>query len=217
MKELITIKKDKAVTSSLKVAEMFHKRHDNVIRDIRELDCSEEFRLLNFEESKYKNEQKHFQPMYYMTKDGFTFLVMGYRGKKAAGFKEDYIKAFNLMEKTLKEKQTASWLKTRQEGMITRKAETDIIKRLVEYAEEQGSTHADKLYVTYTKLANRIIGVDHRENATTMQLNNLTLAEHIILNVIQNGIAASKHYKQIYKDSKERLELFSDIAMLESS
>ena len=33
-----------------------------------------------------------------MTRDGFTFLVMGYRGKKAARFKEAYIRRFNEME-----------------------------------------------------------------------------------------------------------------------
>ena len=38
---------------SLVVAQIFEKRHDNVVRDIRNLDCSEEFRLLNFEESSY--------------------------------------------------------------------------------------------------------------------------------------------------------------------
>ena len=215
MNELITIKKDKAVTSSLKVAEMFHKRHDNVLRDIRNLDCSEEFRLLNFGESRYMNEQKHYQPMYYMTKDGFTFLVMGYTGKKAAEFKEDYIKAFNLMENTLKEKSTAAWIETRQQGKLTRKAETDVLKQLVEYAKKQGSGHADMLYMTYSKLANKYAGVDKRDNATVMQLNNLSLMEHIILNVIQNGITAGMYYKEIYKASKARLETMKDIAFLE--
>nr|WP_277668545.1 Rha family transcriptional regulator [Caproiciproducens galactitolivorans] len=33
-----------------------------------------------------------------MTRDGFMFLVMGYRGKKAAAIKEAYIKQFNEME-----------------------------------------------------------------------------------------------------------------------
>lgn len=45
------------VVSSLDVAETFGKRHDNVLKDIRELDCSDEFRLLNFEESTYLNSQ----------------------------------------------------------------------------------------------------------------------------------------------------------------
>ena len=43
--------------NSLQVAEAFGKRHDNVLRDIRNLDCSDNFRRVNFEESSYKNEQ----------------------------------------------------------------------------------------------------------------------------------------------------------------
>ena len=82
---------------SLVVAQIFEKRHDNVVRDIRNLDCSEEFRLLNFEESSYINRQGHRQACYNMTRDGFVFLVMGYRGKKAASFKEAYIKRLSYM------------------------------------------------------------------------------------------------------------------------
>ena len=215
MNELITIKKDKAVTSSLKVAEMFHKNHAHVLRDIEALDCSSDFRKSNFGLSSYKSEQNKRLPMYYMTKNGFTFLVMGYRGKKAAEFKEDYIKAFDLMENTLKEKSTAAWIETRQQGKLTRKAETDVIKQLVEYAEKQGSGHADMLYMTYSKLANKYAGIGKRDNATVMQLNNLSLMEHIILNVIQNGINAGMYYKEIYKASKARLESMKDIAFLE--
>jgi phage regulator Rha-like protein len=39
--------------------------------------------------------------MYYVTRDGFAFLAMGFTGKKAAQFKERYIAAFNAMEKKL--------------------------------------------------------------------------------------------------------------------
>lgn len=92
------------VVSSLDVAETFGKRHDNVLKDIRELDCSDEFRLLNFEESTYLNSQNKKQPMYYMTRDGFAILVMGYNGEKAMRFKEAYIKQFNAMEKALRGK-----------------------------------------------------------------------------------------------------------------
>lgn len=89
---------DTARANSLIVAQMFERRHDNVLRDIKTLDCSDEFRRLNFEESSYINEQGKKQPCVNMTRDGFTFLVMGYRGKKAARFKEAYIKRFNEME-----------------------------------------------------------------------------------------------------------------------
>lgn len=90
---------DTARVDSLYVAKFFDKRHNDVLRDIRELDCSDEFRLRNFAQSSYKNEQGKKQPCYYMTRDGFVFLAMGYRGKKAAKFKELYIRRFNEMER----------------------------------------------------------------------------------------------------------------------
>lgn len=92
-------RKEKVFCSSLQVAKEFEKRHDIVLRDIRILDCPEEFRLLNFVESSYVNEQNKRQPMFLMTRDGFIFLTMGYRGKKAAIIKIAYIKRFNDMER----------------------------------------------------------------------------------------------------------------------
>lgn len=49
--------KDTARANSLMVAKLFEKDHNKVLRDIRELDCSNEFRLSNFGQSYYKNEQ----------------------------------------------------------------------------------------------------------------------------------------------------------------
>ena len=92
------------VTTSLKVAETFGKDHSRVLRDIRELSCSEGFRQGNFAESSYVNNQNKEMPMVVMSKDGFTLLAMGYTGKKAMVFKESYIAAFNEMEEKLKEK-----------------------------------------------------------------------------------------------------------------
>lgn len=88
----------KAFCSSRQVAEEFGKEHYNVLRDIENLDCSPEFNALNFEGVTYKDAKGEKRPEYLMTKDGFTFLVMGYRGKKAARFKEAYIRRFNEME-----------------------------------------------------------------------------------------------------------------------
>ena len=89
---------DTARVNSLFVAKFFEKDHKNVLADVRNLDCSDEFRRLNFQQSSYVNEQGKKQPCVDMTRDGFTFLAMGYRGKKAAHFKELYIKRFNEME-----------------------------------------------------------------------------------------------------------------------
>lgn len=85
------------MTDTLKVAEVFGKRHDNILQALKNLDCSEEFNALNFKVVKYTDEKGEKRPKVLMTQDGFTFLVMGFRGKKAAEFKEAYIKQFNEM------------------------------------------------------------------------------------------------------------------------
>lgn len=141
--EIKTLNKEEVtVVTSLDVAETFGKEHARVLRDIRELDCSEEFRHGNFAESYYVNAQNKKQPMYYITRDGFTLLAMGYTGEKAMQFKEAYIKQFNAMEKALIGK-----VKEREKGIAVRQALTNAIKESGENERMHG--HA---YSTYTDL-----------------------------------------------------------------
>lgn len=108
---------NEAVTSSKLVSEYFGKQHRSVIRAIKNLNCSEEFRQHNFAPSYYYNLQNKKQPMYLMTKDGFTILAMGFTGAKAMQFKEAYIKAFNKMEGLLKGNTTILQLEKRIEAL----------------------------------------------------------------------------------------------------
>lgn len=93
--------KGNPVTTSLIVANIFNKAHKHVLRDIDELSCSDEFRQSNFGLSSYRSSQNKKLPMYIMTEDGFSFLVMGYTGEKAGEFKEKFIAAFNSMKSVL--------------------------------------------------------------------------------------------------------------------
>ncbi|RDY70284.1 hypothetical protein DXT76_13495 [Halobacillus trueperi] len=101
MNQLVFIENNRPVADSLTVAEAFGKRHDNVIKDIRSLECSQEFSLLNFEESTYKTERGRKYPMFIMTERGFTLLVMGYTGPNAMEFKEKYIEEFHKMREQI--------------------------------------------------------------------------------------------------------------------
>lgn len=103
MIELVSITDKKAVTTSLIVAEAFEKQHAHVLRDIRTMECSEEFNQSNFGLVGYIDGKGESRPMYTITRDGFTFLAMGFTGKRAAEFKEKFITAFNAMEQTLLE------------------------------------------------------------------------------------------------------------------
>ena len=90
-------------TTSLEVAKFFGKRHDNVVRDIKEIidNTPESFSALNFEGANYIDEQAKNRPMYIIYRDGFMLLVMGYTGKKALVIKLAYIEAFNAREAEL--------------------------------------------------------------------------------------------------------------------
>lgn len=100
---LVSMENDRPVTTSLVVAEAFYKQHKNVLRDIEALECSVEFNRLNFEPISYKDSMNRSKPAYNITRDGFTFLAMGFTGSKAAEFKEKFIMAFNAMEAKLKQ------------------------------------------------------------------------------------------------------------------
>ena len=103
--DLVTMVDNNLMVSSLKIAEHFGKKHKNVLRAIENLECSEDFNRLNFEpvtETIVRATGGMNIPAINMTRDGFTFLVMGFTGKNAAQWKEKYIGAFNAMEAQVK-------------------------------------------------------------------------------------------------------------------
>lgn len=106
--ELVIMRDRQAVTTSLQVAKNFEKRHDNVLRDIENLHKD----VLNFEEmfieSTELDSYGRDRRIYYMNRDGFSLLAMGFTGKKALQFKLKYIGAFNQMEKQLQQQKPLS-------------------------------------------------------------------------------------------------------------
>lgn len=95
-------------TTSLQVAGYFEKEHRNVLQAIDNLECSPEFRHANFSAGVYTlpetGEQQH--RVFTITRPGVAFLVMGFTGKHAAMWKENYINAFEfLLGEHLKQKE----------------------------------------------------------------------------------------------------------------
>ena len=102
MNDLVIMKSQKALTTSLKVAEVFSKNHRDVMRSIKNLTAQNCAVGKMFVESTYVNQQGHEQPMYYMNRDGFTLLAMGFTGRDAMKFKLEYIEAFNRMDELIR-------------------------------------------------------------------------------------------------------------------
>lgn len=105
MNELVIMKDKQAVTSSLQVAETFGKEHYHVLEAIEAKISSPEnsgqYQKM-FAEGTYKDKSGKSNKLYYMNRDGFSFIVMGFTGRKADTFKLQYIDAFNAMEQQVK-------------------------------------------------------------------------------------------------------------------
>lgn len=116
--ETIVFKTEKgnAATDSLKVAAKFGKRHAHVLRDIRAIlaNRAENKREANvpkigpnaegaiFHPWGYTDGRGRGQEMYLLNRAAFSLLVMGFTGKKAAAFKEEYVSEFDRMESALR-------------------------------------------------------------------------------------------------------------------
>ena len=106
---MITERDGIPVTTSRAVAEQFGKTHAHLLRDIEKLkqdleqtDEGKAFSQSNFGLSTSLDSRGKEQPIYTLTRDGFTLLAMGFTGAKAVQFKVAYINAFNRMERFIK-------------------------------------------------------------------------------------------------------------------
>jgi len=214
--ELVALHGMKATTTSLIVAERFGKRHDTVLRAIKNMECSDSFNRRNFAVVEYSDAKGEKRPMYQITRDGFSFLAMGFTGKKAAQFKEDFINAFNLMEQTLLNRQNLSWQQQRLDGKTARRIETNTIARFVDYASSQGSSKAKMYYMQITKMTHQALFLvkqaspkPFRDMLDSMQLSFLTTAEYLIQQALDDGMSAALHYKDIYMLARQRVEHYA--------
>lgn len=109
--------KGNPATDSVRVAAKFGKRHSNVLRDIRNIlahraeNEAKKGRLTNeptqqsaaiFHPCSYNDSQGKEQDMFMLNRAAFTLLVLGFKGKKAAAFKEEYVAEFDRMEGELR-------------------------------------------------------------------------------------------------------------------
>lgn len=101
----IVVKNNHVFATSKRVAEIFDKKHYNVLRDIRNIiEKDEEFGALNFEGTYYIDSQGKKHDQYLMNRAGFSMLVFGFTGKKAFEFKKMYIEGFEQMSQFIKER-----------------------------------------------------------------------------------------------------------------
>ena len=218
------------VTDSRKVAEFFGKKPAHVNRDIRDIirdmsDINSAETTSQHNKSNFGSVEKYFikgtytdaksenRKMYYMTRDGFSLLAMGFTGKKALQFKLAFLDKFNSMEREL---DNLRHKQHRIQQLGTYHQAMDAVKLFVDYAKSCGSTNADRYFQNFNRLFNKNIGVDagQRSNLQTWQYSELDRFQVITAAVIKGGIAGHKHYKDIFSDVKAKIADYVKIAAI---
>ena len=219
MNELITKigKEPKESITSLELLELINKfriedgnktklEHKDLLKAIRN-----EFRKQigegKISPTSYKDNWNRNQPKFDLTlKQSLRLLT-----KESIEVREkvfDYIekleKQNQMLRQALWNRQNNEWLLTRKQGKITRRKETDAIAVLIPYAKSQGSNNADRLYIVYSRLVNRLAGVDDgtRETVDVETLLHIKKLEDLFSKVIFESMEKQLFYKDIYGKCK---------------
>ncbi|EGO5846116.1 phage regulatory protein [Enterococcus faecalis] len=151
MDNLVIMKDQQAVTSSLQIAETFNKNHRDVLAAIDDLKegVAENYADLFYEDTYIHPQNKQSYRQVIMNRDGFTLLAMGFTGQKALQFKLKYIEAFNQMEKEIQQPKLPTSKKELAMLALSANEETNervdnIDKRLVDIEENKLISTEDK-------------------------------------------------------------------------
>lgn len=143
---VVTVCDGVVTTLSTNVAEYFQKRHNDVIRAIEKIvETLPSDRLRNFAQTVVTRENPSGgapikSKAYRLTRDGFTFLAMGFTGERAQAFKWAYIDAFNKMEAQLQNRDN-----TLQVATLT-PAQQLLIQQAVGRRAQKTASHYQTIY-----------------------------------------------------------------------
>lgn len=198
MKDLVIMHDQQAVTTSLKVAEIFEKEHKDVMKSIRNLTAQNFAVKKMFVEDSYLNSRNQQQPMYYMNRDGFTLLAMGFTGSKAMEFKLKYIEAFNKMEKQIKE-ETKFRLPTNLNEMST--MFYSVMKDQDKKIEEQGEK------VNFLMNLSGLTSPRNKELTKARNKKIIQVCGGSESNSYQDKSLRSKLYNELFKSYRHRFDV----------
>ena len=181
-----------------KAVKLEHKDLLDIIRD----EFSEEIGLGKISPSSYKNSQNKEQPMFILTLNQAKQVLL----RESKYVRRAIIHYIEVLEQAILDKAKSEWLLTRQQGKLVRREETDAIQVLIEYAKKQGSEHSEKLYMTYSKLVNSLVGIkaNSRDKVDFGILMIIRQLEDMFTRVITTSMENEIHYKEIYQICKKQ-------------
>lgn len=220
MGELVTLGKNEPVTTTLIIADGMNVKHHAILVLVKKYEkLFKNSGTLEFEIQKSGGRPTTF---YYLNEEQTSFLITLMRNSDVVvNFKLQLVKGFYemksiLADMTLRQKNEA-WKLQREQGKLSRKEETDIIQKFVEYATKQGSQSARRYYENISKMENKALFFlqerfkNVRNALTGQQLQIIATADIAVAEALKIGMEESLPYKEIYQLAKQRVELIASV------
>ena len=188
-----------------KFVKLGHKDLLKVIRD----EFSEETNEGKISLVEYKDKKGENRPMFILSLSQAKQVLL----RESKYVRRAIITYIEVLEQAIIDKAKSEWLLTRQQGKLVRREETDAIQKLIEYAKKQGSEHSEKLYMTYSKLVNSLVGIkaNSRDKVDFGILMVIRQLEDMFTRVITSSMENEIHYKEIYQICKKQGTQFIEI------
>lgn len=217
MKSLVIVKGNDLFTDSLVISSGTGVGHRYIKEQIRKhKDRIQRFGLLVAHATESTGGRP--EELFRLNEQQATFLVTLLKNTDdVVDFKFRLTQEFYRMRCFIAERSTADWQQSRLTGKQTRRDETDmILTKLIPHAERQGSRNAGKLYMTYSKLVNSILGIEagQRDKLSLIYVDTIKFLERAIENIISLEVDKGTHYKEIYQICKAKCQLIKELSFL---
>lgn len=222
MGELVVVKGNDLFTDSLSIAYGAEVEHESVIRMVDKY--NQRLSMLGkirFTDLKSENPLGG-RPVKIveLNEQQVTFLLTLLKNTESVvDFKFRLTQEFYRMRQFILERQTAEWRQSRFTAKKVRRDETDtILTKLIPLAESQGSQHAEKLFMTYSKLVNATLGIEagQRDKLPLAYIDAIRFLERAIENIISIEADKETYYKEIYQICKTKCQIIKELAFLPS-
>jgi phage regulator Rha-like protein len=229
---LIIMKRSKLFCDSMTVAKKFKYKHSRVVDKIealvddlgkldKKMKLSEPIEVIK-EESVYNGALFE---SYLMNQPFFTLLTGRIKTKESLEWQVKFQDEFRrkraenqaIKHQLVNNKADASYQAVKQIATETRKQETDAIQNFIKYAKCQGSENADRYYTLFSKMQNSALfnllvkTKNVRSLLTPFQLSKLQVCDDIIAKGIMDCIDEGLYYKDIYKETKKKVQSYADL------
>jgi len=223
MKDLVFLKSNQPVTTSLIIADGTGNEHKSIIRLINEHKAHfERWGKIYFSDFKSlnKNDDLRGRPtkVAYLNEQQATFLITLLRNNDVVlEFKSELVDRFYKMREILLNRQNEQWRELRNATKISFKDLTPVIRELHEWATAHGCKVSEKVFfMNFFKLINKTLGINpnSRDTLAAWQLYEVDKLQFIARTIITGLLTQGADYHLPYRNCKDAFETYARLSYI---